>query len=396
MNLRRQLPAYSPVAPHAAVSGIAPALRLTEDPRPHLRDLLQRDYESHWAVLCGSGTDALTVAIREASSSLAPGAPVALPAFCCFDIATAAVGANVRASFYDLDPHTLGPDMDSLERTLRAGARVAVIAPLYGVPVDWDLLATIAAPYGALLIEDAAQGHGARWKGRRLGSIGDLAVLSFGRGKGWTGGAGGALLVNADDDSFAGELRGPGVVSEAKSAMTLAAQWALGRPAVYGIPYSLPFLHLGDTVYRAPGPVRSMSRTAAAMVLATAALAEQEAMIRQANAKALVKSIAGISRVRNVRIGRESIPGYLRLPVRLPKGMASFSSTGEALKLGIAPSYPAVLADLPQLAVKRDGARKSFTGARTLVDELVTLPTHSLLTASDIAAIAETVRRAEA
>jgi dTDP-4-amino-4,6-dideoxygalactose transaminase len=384
------------VSVEAALIGIAPSLRLTEDPRPYLREMLRRDYSSHSVVLCGSGTQALAVAIRESSDSSGSRAPVALPAFSCFDIATAAVGANVRVSFYDLDPQTLAPEPASLERVFRAGARVAVVAPLYGVPVDWGMLATIAEAHGALLIEDAAQGHGARFQGRRLGSIGKLAILSFGRGKGWTGGHGGALLVNDPDDSFAGELAALGMVQEARSVIGLAAQWALGRPGLYGIPHSVPALRLGETVYRAPDRARSLGRAAAAALLVTAPDAEQEAMLRRANAAALLQALSDSPGVQTIPVSRESIAGYVRLPLRLKNGMASFGSPDAALSLGIAPSYPRLLPELVEMASRSDGPERDFPGARTLVRELVTAPTHSRLEARDLTDLASTLRAARA
>src|SRR6266550_976971 len=198
MEIRHQLAAYSPVTAAASLRAAAQTLHLGDDPRPRLRALLQREYDSRSVVLCGSGTQALTIAIREARRRVDPASPVALPAYSCFDVASAAVGADVRVSFYDLDPDTLGPDLSSLERVFRSGAGTAVIAPLYGLPIDWVPLAALAREYGAILIEDAAQGHGARWDGRPLGTLGDISTLSFGRGKGWTGGNGGALLTRND------------------------------------------------------------------------------------------------------------------------------------------------------------------------------------------------------
>ena len=79
---------------------------------------------------------------------------------------------------------------ESLERALKRGAGVVVVAPLCGIPVDWDRVGRCLAPYGALAVEDAAQGHGAEWRGLPLGGLGTLSVLSFARGKGWTGGRG--------------------------------------------------------------------------------------------------------------------------------------------------------------------------------------------------------------
>src|SRR5439155_883687 len=129
----------------------------------------------------------LTLALRAAAATLGGGEPpvVALPAYACYDVATAAVAVNARIALYDVHPATLAPDLASLTATLAEGARIVVVAPLYGMPVDWDAIEQCVAAFGALAIEDAAQGHGASWRGRPLGSLGRLSVLSFSRGKGW-------------------------------------------------------------------------------------------------------------------------------------------------------------------------------------------------------------------
>ncbi|MGH7607775.1 MAG: DegT/DnrJ/EryC1/StrS family aminotransferase, partial [Gemmatimonadales bacterium] len=194
MRLGRQLPAYSPLSGaavrRAALSGFAPG----RDGQSALRAALQREYAADEVRLFGSGTQALQVAL-ELAIRQSGDAQVALPAFTCFAVAAAAVGARARIHCYDLDPNTLGPDFASLRRVLDRGVRVAVFTPLYGYPIDWDGVTQLLAGYGAVAIEDAAQGDHAGWRGRPLGSLGPISVLSFGRGKGWTGGGGGALLV---------------------------------------------------------------------------------------------------------------------------------------------------------------------------------------------------------
>ncbi|HEY7192135.1 MAG TPA: DegT/DnrJ/EryC1/StrS family aminotransferase, partial [Gemmatimonadales bacterium] len=194
MILRRQLPAYSPLTAvsirQAVVHGLGPGM----DGQADLSAALAREYAADQVILLGSGTQALQVALELAMRQVGDAA-VALPAFTCFDVATAAVGARARMRFYDLDPSTLAPDPTSLEKVLKRGTRVAVITPLYGYPVDWEAIEELCARHGAIAVEDAAQGHHAEWRGRILGSLGPISVLSFGRGKGWTGGSGGALLV---------------------------------------------------------------------------------------------------------------------------------------------------------------------------------------------------------
>src|SRR5439155_19022642 len=174
----------SPLTLDAAWRAAARGLGLGDDPRPRVRALVRALYRGHDAVLTASGTQALELAIRAAAAATGESCAVALPAYSCYDVAAAAVGAGVRMALYDVDPATLAPDLDSLTATLAAGAQVVVVAPLYGMPVDWDAIEQRVAPFGAIPIEDAAQGHGAEWRGARLGSGGRLSVLSFGRGKG--------------------------------------------------------------------------------------------------------------------------------------------------------------------------------------------------------------------
>jgi perosamine synthetase len=229
-----------------------------------LRARLRADYDANGITLTDSGTHALQVAITAALREAPGRGVVALPAFGCFDLATAALGTDAAITFYDVDPATLSPDWASLESALRAGARVVVIAPLYGLPVDWEVADQLGRSYGAIVIEDAAQGHGSFWREKRLGSLGRLSVLSFSRGKGWTGGAGGAVLSR--DGATAPELHEGG--GSFGDAVRLSAQWLLGRPSVYGIPRAIPFLGLGETVFRRPSAASAMSRGAIAALLA--------------------------------------------------------------------------------------------------------------------------------
>lgn len=382
--IRHQLPAYSPVSAKAVLLATGQLSGPGEDPRPGLRALLQREYEASSVLLCGSGTQALTIAIEEARRRVDPKRPVALPAFSCFDVASAAVGANATVSLYDVDPETLSPDLESLERVLRAGAGVVVVAPLYGIPVDWQALTTLAERYAAVLVEDAAQGHGASWKGKRLGTLGEIAILSFGRGKGWTGGNGGAVLISGSAYPARGDLSEPAFSRRAAVTIAVAAQWALARPAIYGLPLSIPALRLGDTTYLPPRPVRAITRVAAATLVATYEAALKEADVRQSIATVLVSAIADCQQVTSIPTRNCSVAGYLRLPVRVPKGMASFRDAPRALHLGITPSYPISLAELPQLAGRLVGPETAWAGAQTLVRELVTVPTHSRLGAKEI------------
>lgn len=352
------------------------------DPRERLKSLLKSRYRAGTVALVGSGTQALELSLRIGARILGERSPmVALPAFGCYDIASAAIGAGAPVTFYDLDPATLGPDLASLTRALVRGARMVVAAPLYGVPFDWHRMEACALPYGALVIEDAAQGHGAEWDGRLLGSLGSMSVLSFGRGKGWTGAGGGALLIREP----AAALMLPEVpvepawlADEAGVLFAAAAQWLLGRPALYRVPAGIRWLHLGETRYRAPSPIRLMSRASAAMLLSTLIMARREAAVRRAIGTALAAAAATFG-LRPIPVARHASPGYLRYPLLVPGGMRGVKSAGRAQALGCAASYPRLIPELPALDGRALEASENYPGARVLVQDLVTLPTHSRL-----------------
>ena len=385
-SLRLVPPVHSPVTLAAVASGVGALAGGAARARAEVTATLGERFGCRDLLLTDSGTSALTLALR-AGAQRAPG-PVALPAYCCYDIATAADGARVQVRLYDLDPATLGPDLPTLRAALEQGARTVVVAHLYGIPADLGAVRSLASRYDALLIEDAAQGAGAAWDGRPLGSLGSLGVLSFGRGKGVTAGRGGALLANDDAGSAAlAAVRDrllPGSTS-ATEPIALLAQWLLARPSLYAIPASLPFLGLGETVYRRPRETRGMSAFALGVLRSTLASTDGEAAARRVHAERLLDRSGGAGKnLEAVRPPAGAVPGYLRLPVLAQDALRGRLSSGTARRLGIMPGYPATLAELPGFGARVRNASAGFPGARRLAASLFTLPTHGLLSERDL------------
>lgn len=378
-------PAHSPLRARALAAGVAALAG--EDRAPRVRDLVERDWGARDVLLTASGTDALVLALRASAVSKA-GAPVALPAYGCYDLATAAAGADARVVLYDVDPETLAPEPRSLARALAAGPSALVVAHLYGVPVDVSALAAEVARAGALLIEDAAQGAGAAVGGRPAGALADVAVLSFGRGKGMTGGGGGALLASAAGQMIVRHARLR--VAEPRTGWSelgaAAAQWMLGAPPLYALPAALPWLRLGETVYHPPRLPRRMSGASAGVLAAGWERARREPALRRRNAARLLAALFAAG-LRVPRVPSGATAGWLRLPVLLEGDDAARARTVDARRLGIAPGYPRALCDLDVLRPRVVNADDAFPGARRLASSLVTLPTHSLLREPDFRAL---------
>jgi dTDP-4-amino-4,6-dideoxygalactose transaminase len=390
---RHQLPVSSPVSWAALAGGLRAVLSGTRARRDHeaVTASLVGRFGASAALLTDSGTSALAVAIAGALRER-PGTAVAIPAFACYDIATAVSAAGVPALLYDVDPQSLTPDLASVERAVRHGAGAIVVAHLYGYPSDLAEVLRIGRDAGAVVIEDAAQAVGATVRGRLAGTQAPIGVLSFGRGKGWTGGGGGALLafdelgVRVADRARAGlrrARRGWGALA------ALGVQHLVARPEMYAVPAALPFLRLGETVYRAPHPPRGLARASGGVLPRTQALADSEIAVRRRNAERLMVALRGDARSELQVVSPQpgAMPNYLRLPVLTPPGTRSIFCDRHAARLGIAPSYPRPLSKLPVFAPRCGNAGETFSGALELALRLCTLPTHSWLSNQDLAEV---------
>lgn len=384
--IRRQLPVYSPLPLRAVVSGIGAALTGGRSARRAVRRSLEEWYFPDELLLTDSGTGALTLALRAVREEQ-PERPVALPAYSCYDVATAAVGAEVPVLFYDVEPRTLSPDLESLRDAVREGASAIVVAHLYGVPMAMEPVMELAEEAGIPVIEDAAQAAGGRYRGEPLGSFGDLSILSFGRGKGTTGCGGGALLASED---FSRQFlswtqhrvseRRPRGWSRTSVAL---AQWLFGRPYLYTVPASLPFLELGETVYQEPEAPGRMSAASLGILQVTLTLEDCELDLRRHRAGRLRKLVESNSGVIPVASESGSNPGYLRFPVLAQTQSAARTlSDGYAESLGIMPGYPKPLSRLEVMKERCWDRAISRSGADELARRLFTIPTHSRLDAN--------------
>lgn len=375
-----QPPAWSPVSLRALGSGLWACFAGADRELEVVVDRIRGRLGARSVLLTDSGTSALTLALKLLAGGR-EGAAVALPAFGCFDLATAAQGAGVDVVLYDVDPRTLGPAWDSMHQAIRERGVIAVVAAhLYGIPVDMDRLSTVAREAGVAVVEDAAQGVGGSLRKRPLGAWGPISVLSFGRGKGLTGGGGGAL-VGVDQegpDLLAGLEEHPEVAGSGWTRLVgAAAQWALGRPGLYALPAKLPFLGLGETIHHPPRPVAGMSPAALAVLAGSWDASLVEARARRTRAGELLETVERASDLTTAEPPEGGTAGYLRLPVLATTADAARRlGSVTARRLGIMPSYPRPLHRLPGFEARTSGP---LPGAEHLASRLFTAPVHGRL-----------------
>ncbi|MGH7647778.1 MAG: DegT/DnrJ/EryC1/StrS family aminotransferase [Gemmatimonadaceae bacterium] len=382
---RRQLPVSSPLAAGSLAAALWPAVARRTRSVMQTATLVRETFGTPQVALTDSGTSALVLALRIAAGEKGV---VAMPAYACVDLAAAARFARVHVRLYDIDPRTLGPDLESLSTVLDQGAKAVVVAHLYGFPADVPAVRALAARHGATVIEDAAQAAGGTLDGRPLGTMGALSILSFGRGKGTTGGHGGALLVHdpIHDVAFSSELAALGKPRRGwNDLLAAAAQYALGRPSVYGIPAAIPGLQLGEMVYHPAHTPRSLSTAAAALVGRALRAGRGEVSVRQRNASVLAIAADEGGDIDAVRTIPGAVSGMLRFPI------TDTGSRVERPDLGILRGYPRTLRDEPKLKRFLEPG-PDIRGAEQLRRTLFTLPTHSRVTRRDMEAMIDWLR----
>jgi dTDP-4-amino-4,6-dideoxygalactose transaminase len=287
--------------------------------------------------------------------------------------------------------------LSQVQAVLRRGAAAIVVVHTYGYPVDLGEVKRLAGEMGAVVIEDAAQAAGARLDGRPVGAQSSLAVLSFGRGKGHTGGSGGALLAY-DDAGARAVQRARGLLGAPRRGwpefFTVAAQLVFERPSLYGLPATLPFLHLGETIYRSPQPMRRPSSVSSPVVAATWHVADQEIETRRRNAERLLAALRWEIGFDTIKAAGDAHPGYLRLPVLASPPVRRSAIAPRARRLGVMPGYPRALCDLDRFGARCLNRDADFSGSRLLSARLCTLPTHSYLGTRDLERLELWVRTA--
>jgi dTDP-4-amino-4,6-dideoxygalactose transaminase len=144
---------------------------------------------------CSSGTSAIALALRAAG--VGPGDEVVTSAFTFIATVEPIVEVGAEPVLTDVDPDTGLMRVEDCEAALTARSAAILVVHLYGQPVNMTAFRELADQRGLLLIEDAAQAHGAKWDGGRAGSLGDAAAFSFFPGKNLGAlGDGGALTTS--------------------------------------------------------------------------------------------------------------------------------------------------------------------------------------------------------
>lgn len=333
-----------------------------------------------------SGTAALAASILVAVKLKGVSAPeVILPAYGCPDLVSAAVFAGAKLVLADLEPDRPWLDADQVSGHVNTNTVAIVAASLCGIPERMDVLREVAEANSVLLIEDSAQAFpvqndGSFWSG-------DLVVLSFGRGKPVNLLGGGAVLYRKPGPG----LRLPEPPAGRSGRLRLRAMAAiynlLSAPRCYWVLQGLPFLHLGETRYvPLPGITGMASATRNLLTDNIKVYQEYRGDIRERVAAMLAPLTNIGTGFVNMPVACQTPAGRRLLRYPLLVDQARRDTCLERLQqqgLGASSMYPSVLPDIRGLEQPLAG-QGDLPVARNFARRLITLPTHSRVTDTDI------------
>ena len=202
------LPFTRPSIDEATIAAVGEVLRsgwITSGPKV-------REFEAQLSALCGgrpvramsSATGAMEIALSLAG--VQPGDEVITTPLSWVATANVVLRAGARPVFVDCDPRTRNIDLERIAAAITPRTRALLPVDLAGLPVDRDRLYELASSHRLRVIEDAAQSMGAHWRGRMIGSFGDLVSISFHANKNITSSEGGCLVLNDLDEARRCEL----------------------------------------------------------------------------------------------------------------------------------------------------------------------------------------------
>ena len=168
--------------------------------------------EKEWAEYIGtkyclttnSGTSAIHCAIH--AVGIKPGDEIITTAYTFLASASAALHHNAIPIFVDIIPDTHQIDYNKIEERINNHTKAIIPVHIEGMPCDIDKILKIARKHNLFIIEDAAQAHGAYFKGKKVGNFGDISIFSLNGTKNLSGGEGGLFNTNNDDFKFRAEM----------------------------------------------------------------------------------------------------------------------------------------------------------------------------------------------
>ena len=170
-----------------------------------LEEAFAEKFDSKYAIAFCNGTATLHIALEAAGVGI--GDEVIVPPLTMSSTTFGVLHANATPIFADVDPDTFVISAESIEKCITPKTKAIIVVSLYGLAPDFDAINAIAKKYNLVVIEDDAQCFLGKYKGKTVGTLGDIASFSFQSSKHMTSGEGG-MLITSNTQIFMSRLCG--------------------------------------------------------------------------------------------------------------------------------------------------------------------------------------------
>lgn len=316
---------------------------------------------SRYAISTSNGTTALHAALLAAG--IKPGDSVITTPFSFIATSNAIIHCGARIIFADIDPATFNISPYEMEEVLgrhKGKIKAALITHLYGLPCMMDDIIKLVKKYRLILAEDCAQAHGAEFRGKKVGSFGNIAIFSFYGSKNMTTGEGGMITTSSKT-----------LYERCKRSIDQ------GRESKF--------------IYSEAGFNYRMSNLAAAIGVAQLKKIEELNRARIKNALYLSANLEGISWLVTPQWPRYARHVFHQYAIRIRENRDGFIGYLKKKGIAAAPNYPLPIHKQP--AYKKLGyGRCNLPQAEKAAREVVNIPVHSGLKKTDLNKIVEVIR----
>jgi dTDP-4-amino-4,6-dideoxygalactose transaminase len=379
-----------PTATYLPLSDLRQGITHTERDQAQFQTGLEKYLGIRACYLAASARAALYLLLKSLSAALPDRSIVLLPAYTCPALVKVILDTGLRPCPIDIFPHTFAFDPEQLATHLNERTLAVICVHPFGIPQAIEDVVALAHTVGAVVIEDAAQAMGARWRGQPVGIMGDFGLFSLGPGKPLSVAGGGVLCTN--DETQAQLLHE--AWQHLPPATARVSAWALTRLLLFRLAthprgwwlVARTGLHQWGLHPTSWGyTCRQLSPVQARIGLALLSGLDKINQVRRENGRRLAAHLQALDFVHVPEAAAAAEPIYLRLPVLVDTAerREQLYHTLWTANIGVGRMYRYAL---PEIFPQLDGP--SCPGAAQVARRLLTLPTHHYLTHKDINHIA--------
>lgn len=314
--------------------------------------------EAKYGIATSSGTTALHTAL--VAAGVERGDEVITTPFTFAATSNSILYSDATPVYADIDPKTFNLNPEKIEEKITDKTKAIVPVHLYGQPADMDPILEIAEKHDLKVIEDAAQAHGSTYKGKKIGSIGDLGCFSFYPTKNMTTGEGGMVTTNDDD---------------------LAEKSAMIRAHGESKRYEQSLLGYN---YR-------MTDIAASIGIVQLKSIDKFNEKRNENAKYLSEGLSDVEGITTPCVDSNVTHVFHQYTIRVSKDRNEFKQFLTDNEIGTGVHYPIVLYKQPYY--QNLGITGNCPEAELAANQVISLPVHPSLTTEELDTIIETVKK---